>query len=190
VLQCSPIPPRHRCRCSALAPQHAADGQRTSTPARADGRRIPVAHDHRGRCSGYWPAGPPPSTSAQTSPTPWSATSSHRDERFEREVVSRCWPRPPGCALIGHHDTQGQFRIDGSPVRRVLRGGRQQPLYEPHGPAQSRLGGRRRRAISRPSSSAWHRRRGDGCVAGRGDYDVHPLRRCARRPPPRSLHQS
>ena len=109
------------------APRAAADALRwrhstldlareRAAPARARGRRVPVADDPRARVLGLLARrARRRSTSAPTSPTRWCATSTPPDdEAFEREVglellveTARLW------RSLGHHDPQGRFRIDG-----------------------------------------------------------------------------
>ena len=120
----------------ALTPPATRSGggmPRSTSPASARAssawKAPPSRRTIRGQeCSGYWPAGTAPSTSARTSPMRSSDTNMQRKMRTsEREAGSsflvqtaRLW------RSLGHHDAHGRFRIDGVTTRRVRRNRRQQ----------------------------------------------------------------
>ena len=79
-----------------------------------DGARSRGGRSAGEECSGYWPAGRPPSTSTPTSPTPSPLPRRDRRRGVRREVglellveTARLW------RSLGHHDADGGFRIDG-----------------------------------------------------------------------------
>ena len=118
VLPAGPVPPRTagRCRRAALAAVASCRwpwSALSSSDSRA--RPSPGARSAAHECSGYWPAGTAAfHINADIADAVRRHVAATGDTDFEREVgvellvaTARLW------RSLGHHDTSGQFRIDG-----------------------------------------------------------------------------
>ena len=104
--------------------------------------------------------GPPPSTSARTSPTRWSATSRSPGTSASSEKLAwSCWPRPPGCGARSATTTRRVGSAStGSPVPTSTRAVADNNLYT-NLMAQHNLASAAEVAERHPDASSSARRR-------------------------------